>query len=91
MPGRLLEYIEVNDYNYYDVESIITSNKRFTEDGQLFVVELKGHIDESHINDFINFPPIFRNIDITTNEETIGSYMYNYLKSNDFPVDKHEC
>ncbi|KAA6359945.1 MAG: hypothetical protein EZS28_044528 [Streblomastix strix] len=42
---------------------------------QLFIAELKGHIDEKYINDFINFPPILRNYTSTTNEDTIGSYI----------------
>ncbi|KAA6371265.1 MAG: hypothetical protein EZS28_033207, partial [Streblomastix strix] len=36
---------------------IIHSADRFTDKGQLFIAQLKGHIDEKYINDFINFPP----------------------------------
>lgn len=91
MPGRLLKYYEVipglNDNEAYD---LIMSDDRFTTKGQLFIAEIKGHIDEDYINEFINFPPIFRNIDIKTDEQTIGSYMYNYMKSNELSVDNKE-
>ena len=72
MPARLTDFIEVNKNNYNYVYKIITSKDRFTEQGQLFIAEIKGHIDDRYINEFINFPPIFRNIEITTNSETIG-------------------
>jgi hypothetical protein len=45
----------------------------------LFVAEVRGHIDEQYINNCIDFGPILRNIDITTNKETIGEFMYNHL------------
>ncbi|KAA6368949.1 MAG: hypothetical protein EZS28_035524 [Streblomastix strix] len=38
---------------------IINSADRFTDKGQLFIAQLKGHIDENYINDFINFPQQF--------------------------------
>ncbi|KAA6353440.1 MAG: hypothetical protein EZS28_051033, partial [Streblomastix strix] len=28
--------------------------------------EVKGHIDQNYINDYINFPPILRNYEFTT-------------------------
>ena len=91
MPGRLLSFKEyVPGFNDDEALRIILNKNRFTEDADLFVAEVIGHIDEKYINEFINFPPIFRNIDITTNEQTIGSFMYDYLKRNNFPVDKKE-
>ena len=35
-----------------------------------------------------NFFPILRNINIKTDEQTIGPFMYNYMVSNHIPVDK---
>ncbi|KAA6387680.1 MAG: hypothetical protein EZS28_016796 [Streblomastix strix] len=35
------------------------------------IIEVKGHIVENYINDFINFPPILRNYEFTTDERTI--------------------
>ena len=102
MPGRLLSFKEyvpgfllsfkeyVPGFNDDEALRIILNKNRFTEDADLFVAEVIGHIDERYIDEFINFPPIFRNIDITTNEQTIGSFMYDYLKRNNFPVDKKE-
>jgi hypothetical protein len=31
----------------------------------LYIVSLNGPIDSNYINDFINYLPVFRNIDIT--------------------------
>ena len=91
MPGRLLSFKEyVPGFNDDEAIRIMLNKNRFTEDADLFVAEVIGHIDERYIDEFINFPPIFRNIDITTNEQTIGSFMYEYLKRNNFPVDKKE-
>ena len=41
----------------------------------LFIAVVRGHIPKEHINKFINFLPIFRNIEITTDEKTIGPFM----------------
>jgi hypothetical protein len=38
----------------------------------MFIAFVKGHIDENHINDHINFPPIWRKITDKTNEEIVG-------------------
>ncbi|KAA6396400.1 MAG: hypothetical protein EZS28_008079 [Streblomastix strix] len=57
---------------------------------QLFIAEIKGHIDEKYINDFINFPPILRNYTFTTNEDTIGPYMYNHMKANGIKTDQKQ-
>ncbi|KAA6355556.1 MAG: hypothetical protein EZS28_048917, partial [Streblomastix strix] len=63
-----------NEHSKQTIQRIINSKKRFTSDGQLFIAEVKGHIDQNYINDFINFPPILRNYEFTTDERTIGSY-----------------
>ena len=41
-------------------------------------------------NKCIMLAPIFRNLEITTDENTIGPYMYNYLKTNNLNCDKKE-
>ncbi|KAA6383853.1 MAG: hypothetical protein EZS28_020623 [Streblomastix strix] len=56
----------------------------------LFVAEIKGHTDERYINEVINWGPILRNIDITTNKETTGEFMYNHLVDHQLPHDKTE-
>jgi hypothetical protein len=56
----------------------------------LFIVEIKAHIDEAFINDYINFPPIFRKLDIPTDRETIGDYMYDYMQKNNIKTDQKE-
>ena len=71
---------------------IITSNSRFAnKPNYVFYAEVKLSCPKSKINYFINFPPIFRNINIKNDESTIGSYMYNYMKVNKFnSIDKDE-
>jgi hypothetical protein len=39
------------------------------------------------MNEVINWGPIIRNIDITTNKETIGEFMYNHLVEHHLPHD----
>jgi hypothetical protein len=66
---------------------------------ELFVCSVKGHIPKSKWNTptpgaisetatVVNFPPIIRNIEIMTNEETIGTIIYNYMNENNYPVDQ---
>ncbi|KAA6404090.1 MAG: hypothetical protein EZS28_000392 [Streblomastix strix] len=91
MCGSQTGKIEGNDdHSKQAILRIINSKKRFTEDGQLFVAEVKGHIDENYLNDFIYFPPILRNYEFTTDERTIGSYMYNHMKDNKIKTDQKQ-
>ncbi|KAA6368664.1 MAG: hypothetical protein EZS28_035809, partial [Streblomastix strix] len=78
------------DHSKQTILRIINSKKRFKEDGQLFIAEVKGHIDENYINDFINFPPILRNYEFTTDERSIGSYMYKHMKDNTIKTDQKQ-
>jgi hypothetical protein len=57
---------------------------------EIFSVDVKGHIDNRYLNEIVRFPPIFMNVDITTNKETIGESMYKYMISNGMEVDKKE-
>ncbi|KAA6354963.1 MAG: hypothetical protein EZS28_049510 [Streblomastix strix] len=56
----------------------------------LFIAEVRGHIDEDYVNYCIDFAPILRNIDIKTNKETIGEFMYNHLVEHKLPHDTVE-
>jgi hypothetical protein len=74
---------------------------------ELFIVNIKGHIPAEKfdnrtpgaVSDFVtvlNFPPVYMNLEITTNRETIGETMYEYMRTNDIPTDKkklnsHNC
>ncbi|KAA6356879.1 MAG: hypothetical protein EZS28_047594, partial [Streblomastix strix] len=66
---------------------IINSTDRFTDKGQLFIAQLKGHIDEHYINDFINFPPIFRNLSYQSSKSNIGEYMYDQMQQAGVKTD----
>jgi hypothetical protein len=54
------------------------------------VAVIKGHIDNDFINDFINFPPIIKKIEVTTDTNTISKYMYEHMVSNKLSTDKKE-
>jgi hypothetical protein len=45
---------------------------------EIFSVDVKGHIDNRNLNEVVRFPPIFMNVDITTNKETVGESIYKY-------------
>lgn len=70
MPGRCKEYI-TNEMRIYDL-----LKKR--ED--IYFVKVKGHIPNELLNDFINFPPIIRNIEVKP--EMIGELMTGAMKMN---------
>ncbi|KAA6362105.1 MAG: hypothetical protein EZS28_042368, partial [Streblomastix strix] len=92
MPAQLIE--KITDYDR--CKALIYDTSRFSNDPLvvdkmlLFVAEIKGHVDERYINEVINWGPILRNIDITTNKETIGEFMYNHLVNHQLPHDKTE-
>jgi hypothetical protein len=54
----------------------------------VFFVSVKGHCPMTE--ETINFPPIIRNVNITTNRETIGDFTYDYMKSHDIKTDTQE-
>ena len=56
----------------------------------LYLASIKGHINTDHINEFINFAPIFRNIDILTTKDFIGDYMYKHMEKHDLPRNGKE-
>ncbi|KAA6371890.1 MAG: hypothetical protein EZS28_032583, partial [Streblomastix strix] len=56
----------------------------------LFVAEVRGHIDESYLNEVSNYAPILRNTVIKTNNETIGEFMYHHIVEHKLPHDTTE-
>ncbi|KAA6399667.1 MAG: hypothetical protein EZS28_004800 [Streblomastix strix] len=92
MSAQLIE--KITDYDR--CKALIYDTNRFSNDPLvvdkmiLFVAEIKGHIDEKYLNEVINWGPVLRNIDITTNMETIGEFMYNHLFNHQLPYDKTE-
>jgi hypothetical protein len=45
--------------------------KIIKERNEIFSIDVKSHIDNRYLNKVVRFPPIFMNVDITTNKETI--------------------
>jgi hypothetical protein len=76
MPGQVsgFEVYEPKTYREKEVR-----DKLMIQRQRLFIAEINGHIDEEYLNDFVNFPPIFRKLEISLDRETIGDLMYNYL------------
>jgi hypothetical protein len=85
MPGRILQTIMCNSDAKKNLAFAIIRKRE-----DLFVAEIKGHIHQDHLNEFINFPPIFRNLEIVTDRETIGDFMYDYMESNHLKTDNKE-
>jgi hypothetical protein len=44
---------------------------------EIFSVDVKGHVDPIFLNEVVRFPPIFMNVDITTDEKTIVQVCMN--------------
>ncbi|KAA6399201.1 MAG: hypothetical protein EZS28_005271 [Streblomastix strix] len=94
MCGQAIEFINATTQFDQDGCNVqIYDTNRFSNDPLvvdkmlLFIAEVRGHIDEYYINYCIDFGPILHNIDITTNKETIGEYMYNHLVEHNLPYD----
>ncbi|KAA6360159.1 MAG: hypothetical protein EZS28_044314, partial [Streblomastix strix] len=97
MVGRVTKHIkirEANDQEYRDTKrkemmNIINSEDRFSEEkGQLFIASVKCHIDKNHINQHINFPPIWRKRTYKTDEKTVGKFTYEKMQKQGISVNK---
>jgi len=91
MPGKIVEE--------YDFSAMTEENKNkmyhkclniINQKANLFIASIKCHIPEENLSKCIHLAPIFRNLEITTDENTLGPYMYNYLKEHDLTRDKKE-
>jgi hypothetical protein len=51
---------------------------------------VKGHIDPDSLNEVVRFSPIFMNVDIKTNKETIGETMCEYMTKNNMSTNRKE-
>jgi hypothetical protein len=51
---------------------------------------MKGHINPTFLNEVVRFPPIFMNVDIKTNKETIGETMCEYMIKNNMSINRKE-
>ena len=86
MPGSFIcRYTDKNK-----CMNIITSTSRFAnKPNYVFKAEVKLRCPTNKINYFINFPPIFRHITIKNDKQTLGKYMYEYMKKNScITIDK---
>ncbi|KAA6403839.1 MAG: hypothetical protein EZS28_000632 [Streblomastix strix] len=97
MAGRVTKHIQIreaNDQDYRDSKrkemmNIINSKDRFSEKkGQLLIASVKGHIDKNHIDEHINFSPIWRKRTYKTDEKTVGKFTYEKMQKQGISVNK---
>ena len=88
MPGAVIDYIKCDFKEAKQYAMKIINENKFIENPMLFTVELSGGIPRKYWNEFVNFPPIFRNINIKQDAETIGNYMYDYMVDKNIPNGK---
>jgi hypothetical protein len=74
MLGRLLQSFKCDTEKQKAYALSIIKEKK-----DLFIAEVKISCHEVKKNQFVNFPPIMRNIEITNSKEMIGEVMYNYM------------
>ena len=91
MPGSLMRVFECydehgnkNDEVYQKCLNIINSNYRYGKKKPdfIFAAEVILECPDDLINKFINFPPVFRNFEISNDKDVIGQYMYEYAENN---------
>lgn len=98
MPGELQEIIEVykngvkNEEAFNRCVKIITDkNNMFANEPEyVFIAKVKLKCPKELINDFINFPPIFRKKTISNKPDEIGEYMHNVITQNNLSVSEKE-
>jgi hypothetical protein len=82
MPGYQVKRMCKTNSTEEERKKVIMNSDRFSFNFEIisklpfFVAVVKGHILEEKINNFINFPPIIKILEIRTDKETIGEYMY---------------
>ena len=84
MPGSMINFFDCTSKEIrHKCLNIIYSKQRFDADSKfIFNATVKVECPKEKINDFINFPPVFRNFEIKNDESIIGSFMYNYGQGN---------
>ena len=99
MPGSFIKRFDVYDDNGLKNNDVFETCMKFIKSSYrwkpnpklLFKCEVKLRCPKNKINYFINLPPVFRKLEINNDEQTIGSYMYNYMKDNKLSsIDKSE-
>jgi hypothetical protein len=56
---------------------IYNPNRTTNNIDELFIAEVKGYMPEEYINDYLDFPPIIRAVEIKNSADVIGDYMSN--------------
>jgi hypothetical protein len=76
MPGYEKWFMDSENSTQQERMKVIMTEHRFECDNERiidglpwFVAVVKGHIDEDHLNDFINFPPIIKKLEVKTSKK----------------------
>jgi hypothetical protein len=88
MPGRVFKFMCNATSTQQEMINIIKSQDRFEAYGQMFIAEVRGFIDEDYLEEFVNFPPIFRRVKYEITRERIGDYMYDYMFEHGFVKER---
>jgi hypothetical protein len=83
MPDKLLQSFKCDTEKQKAYALSIINEKK-----DLFIADVKIYCFEDKKNQFVNFPPIMRNIGITNSKEMIEEAMYNYMKENWMKADE---
>ena len=89
MPGKIVDSYKCDTKETKDQALDLIKNGRDRTD-YVFIASVKGKIPTDKINYCVNFPPIIRNIDMVTDEATLGPYMYRYLVNTNLSHDTKE-
>jgi hypothetical protein len=81
MPGRLLQFFKCDIEKQKTYALNIINEKK-----DLFITEVKISCPKDKKNQFVNFPPIMRNIEVTNTKNMFGEAIYNYMKENGMKV-----
>jgi hypothetical protein len=86
MPGNLLLHTKNEESARNIFAEIYATRYQNTDEeakqGLLFIATIKGHIPDEYKNDFINMPPLIRNIEIdASNEDVIGEKTFKQIEN----------
>jgi hypothetical protein len=71
MPGGLQQFTEDKTLANVILKDLLSERFTSGSSGLLFVTSIKGHRDNAYLNDYINFPPIMRNLEIDSSDSSV--------------------
>jgi hypothetical protein len=92
MPGYLIRVLLTENSTEEERRAAVLPEARWGEGDELpyFVAVVKGHIATERLNEFIDFPPIIKKLEIKSDRQTLGDFMYTHILRHELPKDKKE-